>query len=58
MKRIVKPVLLLVLMGALSGCIPDNLDRCPPPDEQKEKVDIDVDMDTDIDGSEQETEMP
>lgn len=58
MKRIVKPLLLLVLMGALSGCIPDNLDGCPPPEDQKEKVDIDVDMDTDIDAGEQETEMP
>lgn len=57
MKRIVKPLLLLVLIGALSGCIPDNLDGCPP-EEQKEKVDIDVDMDTDIDTGEQETEMP
>ena len=57
MKRVMKAVLLLVLIGALCGCIPDNLDGCPP-DEQKEKVDIDVDMDTDIEGSEQETEMP
>ena len=57
MKRRMKAVLLLALIGALSGCIPDNLDGCPP-NEQKEKVDIDVDMDTDIDTGEQETEMP
>lgn len=56
--RTVKKMFVLCLLAALlGGCIPDNLDNCPP-EQQGGKVDISIDMDTDMDMDGQETEMP
>lgn len=56
--RTVKEMFVLCSLAALlGGCIPDNLDNCPP-EQQGGKVDISIDMDTDMDMDGQETEMP